>query len=199
MTEFFLYLTQKNHLKGFRLSHHGTLAVAYPLVSTFRSRHSIIPPPCWLSCWLSCWLLCCCHVVIVVFVYFVAVLPTLPPPPPLACRHNRHCRHRHRSARRMMSAKQTPTAAPPRWCKLSAGHWNPTRRWTGPSRPVAWVAKAVMMMATLMVVAKVGSRTGSVWSSPPPPKVVRRQRGWRASEGRGNKEGNYDGNEGGKQ
>ncbi len=38
-----------------------------------------------------------------------------------------------------------------------------------------------------------------VWSSPPPPKVARRQRGWRASEGRGDKEGDYDGDEGGEQ
>jgi hypothetical protein len=38
-----------------------------------------------------------------------------------------------------------------------------------------------------------------VWSSPPPPKAARRQRGWRASEGRGDKEGDYDSNEGGKQ
>jgi hypothetical protein len=38
-----------------------------------------------------------------------------------------------------------------------------------------------------------------VWSSPLPPKAARRRQGWRANEGRGNKEGNYDGDEGGKQ
>jgi hypothetical protein len=32
LTEFLLYLMQKNHPKGFRLSHCGTLAVAYPPV-----------------------------------------------------------------------------------------------------------------------------------------------------------------------
>jgi hypothetical protein len=46
------------------------------------------------------------------------------------------------------------------------------------------------MMAAPTVAAKVGSRTGSVWSSPPPSDAARRQRGWRASEGRGDKAGN---------
>ncbi len=91
----------------------------------FLSRQSIIPPPCWLSWWLLYWLLCCWHVVVVVFVYFVAALPTPLPPPPLA----HHCRrHRRRLARRMTPATQTPTAAPQRWCQLSAGHWNPAHR-----------------------------------------------------------------------
>jgi hypothetical protein len=36
-----------------------------------------------------------------------------------------------------------------------------------------------------------------VWSSPPPPEAARRQQGWRASEGRGNEEGNYNGDKGG--
>ncbi len=91
------------------------------------------------------------HVVVVVFVYFVAALPTplLPPPSARRCHH-----HRRWSARRMTPATGTPTAAPPRWRKLSARHWNLTRRWTGPFRPVTWAAKTAMMMAALMVAAK---------------------------------------------
>jgi hypothetical protein len=162
----------------------------------FLSRHSIIPPPCWLCYWLSCWLLCCCHVVIFVFVYFVAALPTLPPPPPLA---HRRRRHRGWSVRRMRPATRTSTAALPHWRKLSAWHWNPVRCWTGPSRPVARAAKAAMMMVAPTVAAKVKSHTGSLLSSPPPPEAVGRRQGWRASEGRGNKEGNCNGNKGGEQ
>jgi hypothetical protein len=152
-----------------------------------------------MSCWLLCWFLCCCHVVVVVFIYIVAALSTPPPPPPSARCHCHCCCHRHWLARRMTPATRMPTAAPPRWCKLSAGRWNPARRWTGPSWPVAWAAKAVTMMAAPTVAAKVGLRTGLVWSSPPPPKAARRQQGWRASEGRGDKEGNCNGNKGGKQ
>ncbi len=100
---------------------------------------------------------------------------------------------------RMTHATGMPIAAPPHWRKLSAGHWNPTRCWTGPSQPVEWAAKAVTMMAALTVAAKVGSHTGSVWSSPPPPDVAQWQQGWWVSEGRGNKEGNYNNNKGGKQ
>jgi hypothetical protein len=112
---------------------------------------------------------CCCHVVVVVFIYFVAALQTLPSPPQLAC----HChRHRRWSGRRMMPATQTPTAVPPRWRKLSAGHWNPAHCWTGPSRLVTWAAKVATMMAARAVAAEVGSRTGSVWSSPPPPEAA---------------------------
>ncbi len=139
---------------------------------------------------------CCCHVVVVVFVYFVAALPTPPPPPPPPSARRRRC-HRCRLARRMTPATQTPTAAPPRRCKLSAGHWNPAHCWTGPSRPVARAAKAATMMAAPTVAAKVGLRTRSVWSSPPPPKAAQRQQGWRASEGRGDKEGDCNSNEGG--
>jgi hypothetical protein len=133
---------------------------------------SIISPPCWLSCWFLCWLLCCCHVVVVVFVYFVAALGTPLPPPPSAHRRRRHHHHCCRLARRMTPATRTPTAAPPRWRKLSAGHWNPAHCWTSPSRPVAQAAKAVTMMAAPTVVAEVGLRTGSVWSSPPPPEAA---------------------------
>jgi hypothetical protein len=97
----------------------------------------------------------------------------------------------------MTPATGTPTAAPPRRRKLSAGRWNPARHWTGPSRPVARAAKTVTMMAAPTVAAEVGSRTRLVWSSPPPPDAARRQRGWRASEGRGDEEGDYDGDEGG--
>jgi hypothetical protein len=144
--------------------HTWTLQKKTQFQTQFRSRHSIIPPPCWLSCWLSCWMLCCCHVVVIVFVYFVATLPTPQPPPPLA----RHCRpHHRRSVRRMMPAIRTLTAAPPRWRKLSAGHWNPVHCWTGPSQPVARAAKAALMMVAPTMAAEVGSRTGSVWSSPP--------------------------------
>ncbi len=157
----------------------------------------MIPLQCWLSFWLSCWLLCCCHVVVVVFVYFVAVLPTAPPLPLSARRCRHHCCHRSRSARRMTPATGMPTAAPPHRRKLSAGRWNPARHWTGPSRPVAQAAKAVTMMVALTGAAKVGLHTGSVWSSLPPPDAVRRQQGWQASEGRGNKEGDYNGNKGG--
>jgi hypothetical protein len=60
-------------------------------------------------------------------------------------------------------------------------------------------AKVVRMMLAPTVAAKVGSRTGSVWSPPPPPKAAQRQQGWQASEGRGDKEGDYNGNKGGKQ
>jgi hypothetical protein len=60
-------------------------------------------------------------------------------------------------------------------------------------------AKVATMMAAPTVAAEVGSCTGSVWSSPPPPKAAGRRRGWRASEGRGNKEGDCDGDKGGKQ
>jgi hypothetical protein len=37
----FLYLTQKNHLDGFRLSHRGTLAVAYPRVPTVGRKYEM--------------------------------------------------------------------------------------------------------------------------------------------------------------
>jgi hypothetical protein len=139
-------------------------------------------------------LLCCCHIVVIVFVYFDAALPTPLLPPPSARRRRCHC---HRSAMRMTPATRMPTAAPPRRRKLSARHWNPAHCWTGPSRPVARAAKVAMIMAAPTVTAEVGSHTRLVWSSPPPPEAARQRQGWRASEGRGNEEGNCNGNKGG--
>jgi hypothetical protein len=98
-----------------------------------------------------------------------------------------------------MPATRTPTAALPYWCKLSARPWNPAHCWTGPSRPVKWAAKVATMMVAPTVVAKVESRTGSVWSSPPPPEAAQWRGGWQVSEGRGDEEGDCDGDEGGKQ
>jgi hypothetical protein len=91
------------------------------------------------------------------------------------------------------------TAAPSRWCKLSARGWSPVHRWTGPSRPVVRAAKAAMMMVAPVVAAKVGSCTGLVWTFPPPSQAVQRQQRWQTSEGRGDKEGDCNGNEGGEQ
>ncbi len=68
-----------------------------------------------------------------------------------------------------------------------------------PLPPVERAAKAVTMMAAPTLAAKVGSRTGLVWFFPPPPEAAQQQQGWQASEGRGNKEGNYNGDKGGKQ
>jgi hypothetical protein len=64
---------------------------------------------------------------------------------------------------------------------------------------VARAAKVATMMAAPVLAAEVGSRTGLVWSSPPSPKALQRQQGWRVSEGRGNEEGNCNGDKGGKQ
>jgi hypothetical protein len=150
--------------------------------------------PCLVGCCVGS-----CFVVMLLSVSLFTLLPR--------CQHRHRHHHWHAAAaatavgwqRRMSPATQTPTAALPHWRKLSAGRWNPTRHWTGPSQPVAWAAKAATMMAAPMVAAEGGSRTRSVWSSPPPPKAARQQRGWRASEGRGDKEGDCNGNKGGKQ
>ncbi len=130
-----------------------------------------------LSCCCRCLCLLCCCVANTAAATTVGMPLLLPsPPPPSVGKENDAC---------YTKANSSPATYP-------AHHW------TGPSGPVAWVAKAVTMMAAPTVAAKVGLHTGLVWSSPPPPKAVQRQQGWRASEGRGNKEGGYDGDKGGK-
>jgi hypothetical protein len=134
---------------------------------------------------------CCCHCLCLLFcrVANTAAVATvgMPPPPqlPSVSKEDDAC---------YTNANSTL----PRRRMLSAGRWNPARCWTGPSRPVARAAKAVMMMAAPAVVAKVGLRTGLVWSFPPPLEAAQQQQGWQASEGRGNKEGNCNGDKGGK-
>ncbi len=162
--------------------------IFFPLTQLFSLR---------VGCLVGCRVGCC----VVVMLLSLSSSTLLP-----RCQHRHHChrwhaarrRHRRCLARKTMFATQTPTTAPPRWCKLSAGHWNSARHWTGPFQPVARAANAARMMAAPTVTAKVGSRTGLVWSSPPPAEAMQRRQGWRASEVRGNKEGNCKGGKGGK-
>ncbi len=137
-----------------------------------------------LSCFRHCLCLLCCRVANTAAAATV-VTPLLQPPPSVgkeedACYTNTD------------SSPATPAEAVCRALETA-------RCWTGPSRPFARAAKVATMMAAPMVVAEVGSRTGLVWSSPPPPEGARRQQGWKASEGRGNEEENCNSDEGGEQ
>jgi hypothetical protein len=149
-----------------------------------------------LSCCCRCLRLLCCRLANTAA---AATISTPPPLPLLSVGKEDDACYMNADSSPTTSAQAMPTAAPPSQRKLSAGHWNPVRCWTGLSWPVAWAAKAAMMMAALVVAVEVGSRTRSVWSSPPPPEVARWQQGWQASEGRGNEEGNCDGNKGSEQ
>ncbi len=122
-----------------------------------------------LSCCCHCPCLLCCCIANTAAVATVGM--PLPPPPPLVCEEDDAC-YTNANSSPAMSAQAMLTAALPHWRKLSAGHWNPVRCWTGPSRPVAWAAKVAKMMAAPAVVTKVGPHTELVWSSPPPPEAA---------------------------
>ncbi len=140
-----------------------------------------------LSCCCRCLCLLCCHVANTPAATTIGtLLPPPPPPPPSVGKEDDAC---------YTNTDSSPATSTQAVCQALEYRASLDR----PSRLVARAAKAVTMMAALTVVAKLESRTGSVWSSPPPPEAARRQQGWRASEGRGNEEGDYNGDKVGKQ
>jgi hypothetical protein len=129
-----------------------------------------------LSCCCHCIHLLCCRVANTAPAATIGTPP--PPPPPLVSEEDDACY---------------------------------TNADSSPVQVVCWALESHALLDQPILAGRAGGKGGNddggtsgggtrlVWYSPPSPEAARRQQGWQASEGRGNKEGNCNDNKGGKQ